>query len=492
MNGLFSNLSWKFAERLSAQIVTFVVSIILARILGPTEYGTISIVMIFITLANVFVTDGVSSALIQKQNVDDLDFSSVLLFNTILSCILYALLFFSAPLISNFFGEGYEILCPVIRVLGLRVILSSINSVQQAYVAKNMIFKKFFLATLLGTIISAFVGLFMAFKGFGIWALVGQYLTNTFIDTIVLAVSLRKWFGLKCSMSRLKILLPFGVRILGTNLLIASYQEIRSIMISKIYSSADLAFYDKAKQFPTLIITNINTSISAVLFPQLSNEQTDLEKIKSTMKNSIRFSSFIITPMMFGLAAIAYPLISVILTNDWIFAAPLMQLLCINYIFWPIHTANIQAIKATGKGKLYLRLEIIKKIIETVVLLSTIFVGVEFMIVGMCVCSLLFVFINAFPNKKNINYSIKEQMLDLLPSFSVSIIMFGIVFLIGYIPCNDILKLFLQIISGSLFYFVTMIVLKNKEMIFIKNFVLNLKKGDKYDCFSKKNKERST
>ena len=278
--GLLSNLSWKFAERITAQAVTLVVSIVLARLLDPSHYGIISLVMIYIAIANVFVSDGFGSALIQKKDADSLAFSSVLYSNFVFSILLYMLLFFSAPYISLFYGNEYELLTPVLRVLGLRLILSSINSVQQAYVSKHMIFKKFFWATLFGTLLSAAVGISMACLGFGVWALVAQYMTNTTVDTIVLAVSLKKKPKAMFSWSRLRKLIPFGSRILATNLLIQGYQELRALIIGKVYSSSDLAYYDKGKQFPSIIITNINTSIAAVLFPKMSSQQDDIQKVK--------------------------------------------------------------------------------------------------------------------------------------------------------------------------------------------------------------------
>lgn len=267
---VIKNMSWKFAERITAQIVTFIVSIVLARILEPSDYGVISLVTVFITIANVFVSDGLGSALIQKKEVDLLDFSSALYFNVAFSSLLYAILFAVAPFISKFFGNGYEILSPILRVLGLRIIIAAINSIQQAYVSREMIFEKFFFATFFGTIVSAIVGILMAYFGYGAWALVGQYLTNTTIDTIVLAIVLNKKPAIAFSIKRVRALFNYGIKILGSGLLIAVYTEVRSFIIGKVYSSSDLAYYDKARQFPNLIVNNVVSTISAVLFPKMS------------------------------------------------------------------------------------------------------------------------------------------------------------------------------------------------------------------------------
>lgn len=469
-NGLINNLAWKFAERISAQFITFVVSIILARKLDPSHYGTVALVTIFITIANVFVSDGFGSALIQKKDADKLDFSSVLFFNIGFSIVLYLVLFLCAPFISRFYGDGYEILTPVLRVLGLRLIPAGINSVQQAYVSKNMIFKKFFLATLFGTALSGIVGISMAYAGFGVWALVAQYLTNTTVDTIVLGLSIGNIYCLKFSFVRLKGLLGFGSRVLASGLLIVGYQELRAIIIGKLYSSQDLAFYEKGRSFPNLIITNINTSIGAVLFPKMSSEQDNTGRIKTTTRNSIRFSAYVMTPLMVGLAAVATPLIRLLLTEKWLPCVPLLQLFCIVYLFQPIHTANMQAIKAVGRSDIMLRLEMAKKAIELLSIAVTMWFGVPAIVVGMAVCATLFTVFNAYPNIKLIDYTFKEQLMDILPSISMSTIMFVIVSVLQYLPINDLPLLILQIFTGAIVYIVLSAMTKNKEF----NYLLHL------------------
>ena len=477
--GLLSNLSWKFAERITAQAVTLVVSIVLARLLDPSHYGIISLVMIYIAIANVFVSDGFGSALIQKKDADSLDFSSVLYFNFVFSILLYMLLFFSAPYISLFYGNEYELLTPVLRVLGLRLILSSINSVQQAYVSKHMIFKKFFWATLFGTLLSAAVGISMACLGFGVWALVAQYMTNTTVDTIVLAVSLKKKPKAMFSWSRLRKLIPFGSRILATNLLIQGYQELRALIIGKVYSSSDLAYYDKGKQFPSIIITNINTSIAAVLFPKMSSQQDDIQKVKMTAKKSIRFGSYLMCPMMLGMAAVAKQMVLVLLTAKWLPCVPLLQLLCINSFCLPLHTANMQAIKAVGRSDITFKLELIKKAIELVVLLCVMRISVAAIVVGMASCSIAFVFLNAWPNKKLIQYSIWEQVKDIAPGVLLSIVMASVIVLLGKLQINSLLLLLLQLFAGGSVYLFLSILTKNPEFIYIKNLILKNKSGIK-------------
>lgn len=478
--GVLENISWRFAERITAQLVTTVVSIVLARLLDPSHYGLISIVTIFITIANVFVSDGFGSALIQKKDADALDFSSVLYFNFFFSIILYLILYLIAPLISAFFGNGYEQLTPVLRVLGLRVILSAINSVQQAYVSRKMIFRKFFGATLTGTIISAIVGIYMAYAGFGVWALVAQYLTNTTVDTILLALSLRVKPLLKFSFKRLRNLVGFGARVLGLNLLITAYQEIRAILIGKFYTSEDLAYYNKSTQFPSLLITNINVSISSVLFPKFSQFQDDSEKMKQLAKTSIATSFYVVAPLLLGLAAVSGTFIPVVLTEKWNACIPYLRLMCFNSLFYTVNSTNMQIVKAKGRSDISLKMEIVKKIIECGVLIAVFRYGIIYIVIGMVFTSTAFTIINCIPTEKLIGYSFGEQMKDILPTLLMSGAMYLIVYLIGRIHINQVVLLLIQVLVGGLFYIGVSILTHNREFRLIRSILSKyLRRGEK-------------
>lgn len=469
--GIISNLAWKFGERITAQVVTLIVTIILARLLEPEHYGVIAIVMVFISIANVFVLDGLGNSLIQKKDVDELDYSTVLVANLVMTFVLYILLYFSAPFISSFYGEGYEILTPVLRVLSFRIILSGINSVQQAYVAKKMIFQKFFWATLFGTVFSAIAGIVVAYKGGGVWALVVQYLSNTTIDTLVLFISINKYPGLRFSFKRFRTLFAYGIRILGTGLLIHLFVEMRALIIGKIYSRSELAYYDKGKLFPNVLVANISTSIAAVLFPKLANEQNDRARIKKITQYSVRFSSYLMSPIMLGFAAVAYPFVRFVLTEKWLPSVPLMRLFCIVFLFNPIHTSNSQAIKAIGRSDVYLKLEIIKKSIELVTLIITMNISVQAIVIGMAICTTGFTFVNAYPNKKFIDYSYKEQMLDIIPNILMGVIMSVIVYLVGMIQLDYRLLLLIQIIVGVALYIGMSYFTGNPEYKYIINYL---------------------
>ena len=299
---------WRFAERCGAQLVSFIVSIVLARLLVPEDYGTIALVTVFTVILQVFVDSGLGTALIQKKDADDLDFSSVFYFNFVVCLVLYAGMFMAAPYIAKFYDDIS--LTPVIRVLSLTIVISGVKGIQQAYVSRNMLFKKFFFSTIGGTIFSAFLGIGMAYVGFGVWALVAQQLSNTMIDTLILWITV-KWRPKKMfSWQRLKELLAFGWKLLVSALLDTGYNNLRNLIIGKMYSPTDLAFYNQGDKFPKIIITNINTSIDSVLLPTMSNSQDDRERIKQMTRRAIKTSTYVMAPLMMGLAFCAEPIVS--------------------------------------------------------------------------------------------------------------------------------------------------------------------------------------
>lgn len=473
MASTLKNLGWKFMERMSAQLVQLIVLIALARILSPSDFGTVAMVTIFIIFANVLIEGGFSSALIQKKDADDVDFSTVFYFSLVFSILLYAILYFSAPSISAFYGVGYQILTPVLRVLGLQVIIFAVNSVQQAYVQRQMMFKNFFWATLVGTITSAFIGLFMAYSGYGIWSIVGQQLTASVINTLTLYYVTRKLPILAFSLEKLKSLFNYGVKLLGASLLVTGFQELRTLIIGKLYTAQDLAFFDRGKQFPSLIVTNINSSIGAVLFPKMAKEQDSIEQIKNTSRISIRFSSYIMCPIMCGLASVSEPFVRIVLTEKWIDCVPLMQWFCIVYFFMPIHTANMQALKAIGRSDTYFKLELVKKIIELVSLFVVVWISIDAIVINMAILTTLFTAVNAYPNYNLIKYSYKEQIADILPATTMSMIMLIVILTFNhFVVLKDWTILFVDIIIGLVLYFGLSVLMNNQEFKYIINSII--------------------
>ena len=447
---VISGFFWRFLERCGAQGVTFVVSIVLARILDPSVYGTIALVTVFTTIMQVFVDSGMANALIHKKDADDLDFSSVFYFNITVCTLLYCIMFLSAPLIAKFYHLPE--LTALVRVLSLILIISGVKNVQQAYVSRNMLFKRFFFATLGGTIGAAVIGITMAYHGFGVWAVVAQMLFNATIDTIILWITV-KWRPKKMfSLERLKGLFSYGWKLLVSALIDTVDKELRQLVIGKIYTTEDLAQYNRGHEFPKVIVSNINTSIDSVLFPTMSKAQDDPAAVKSMTRRAIKTSTYIMMPMMVGLAVCATPLISLILTEKWLPCVFFLRIFCFTYAFYPIHTSNLNAIKALGRSDLFLKLEIVKKAVGLIALLSTMFISVEAMAYSSLVTSVLCQFINSYPNKKLMNYSYLEQLRDMFPQISLSLLMGAIVYMVQFLHFGNLITLLLQVPLGIVIY----------------------------------------
>lgn len=471
---VFSNFIWRFAERCGAQLVTFIVSIVLARILTPSDYGTIALVTVFTTILQVFIDSGLSTALIQKKDADDLDFSSVFYFNFVICIILYLIMFVSAPFIADFYKDSS--LVSIVRVISLTLIISGVKGVQQSYVSRHMLFKRFFFSTLGGTIFSAVLGIIMAYAGFGVWAIVFQQLSNNAIDTLILWITV-KWRPIKkFSWSRLKNLLSFGWKMLASSLLDTVYNNLRNMIIGKLYTSADLAFYNQGDKFPKLIVTNINTSIDSVLLPTMSNEQDNHVRVKDMTRRAIKISTYIMAPLMIGLAFCAKPIVQIVLTDKWLPCVPYLQIFCISYLFWPIHTANLNAIKAMGRSDLLLKLEVIKKFMGMILLLITMNISVMAMAYSLLISGLISQVINSWPNRYLLKYSYIDQIKDILPNIVMALIMGGFVYFISYLNLPILVSLVVQILSGGIIYLMLSILTKNDSFIYLIN-ILKSRKG---------------
>lgn len=468
------NFVWRFAERCGAQIVTFVVSIVLARLLTPEDYGIIALVTIFTTILQVFVDSGLGTALIQKKEVDDLDFSSVFYFNFLVCIILYIGMFIAAPYIADFYDNSS--LVAAIRVISLTIVVSGVRGIQQAYVSRNMLFKRFFFSTIGGTIFSAIIGIILAYYGYGVWALVAQQLSNTAIDTIILWLTV-KWRPKKMfSWRRLKSLLSFGWKLLVSALLETCYNNLRNLIIGKMYSTADLAYYNQGEKFPKVIVTNINTSIDSVLFPAMSNFQDDKERIKQMTRKAIKTSTYIMAPLMMELAFCAEPIVSLVMTDKWLFCVPFLRIFCITYMFWPIHTANLNAINSIGRSDWYLKLEIVKKIVGMSILVSTMWYGVMAMTYSLLLSSLLSQIINSWPNRKLLGYGYLEQVRDFAPAILLAVGMGICVYFIGLIPIQPIIRLFIQIVLGAVIYIGASAIFRFEEFEYLWGIVKSFTK----------------
>lgn len=466
---VINSLLWKFAERIGTQLITFVLSIILARLLSPSDYGAIAIVLVFISIADVFIDAGFGSALIQKKDADNLDFSSVFYFNVLFSIFIYVIIYILSPYIVNFYDM--PILQPILQVLALRIPFAAINSVQQAYVSRNMQFKKFFYSTLSGTVVSAIIGIIMAYNDCGIWSLVGQYLSSVVVNTFVLFKTINWRPQLIFSLHRLRSLFSYGWKILFSGLLDTGYNSLNGLLIGKFYTPADLAFFETGKKFPIVIVININSSINSVLFPALASAQDEPERIKAYTRKALQISSYIMLPMMLGIVACADNIVSLLLTDKWLSAVPYLQIFCITYGLWPIHTANIQAINAMGRSDIFLKIEILKKFIGIIALFIAINYGIIAVAMSYMIVGVISTFINAYPNKFLLKYTYFEQIQDIFPSIFLSIIMFVCVKVFAVSFSSPLIEILLKVIIGLVVYLVLSIITKNETCKYLVKII---------------------
>ena len=469
---VISNLIWRFMERCGSQVISFVVSVVLARLLAPELYGSIALVTVITSVLQVFVDSGMANALIQKKDTDDLDYSSVFYFNLVFCLLLYIGLFFTAPLISRLYKDMS--LVPVIRVLGLTLVVSGVKNVQQAYVSKTMQFRRFFFATLGGTVFSAVVGIGMAYGGYGVWALVMQQLLNAAVNTAILWGTVGWKPKRMFSFRRLAGLISFGWKLLVSALLDTVYNKLYQLVVGVVYSSADLAYYNKADQLPVLVVENINSSIDSVLLPVLSAQQDKREQVREMTRRAIKMSTYVMMPMMAGLAACAEPLVRLLLTEKWLPCVPYMQIFCVCYAFYPLHTANLNAIKAMGRSDMFLILEVIKKAIGLLALVITMRMGVLYMALSRIFTGVLAQIINAWPNSRLLNYSYPQQLRDMLPAIALSAVMGLLVYTLNFLGLGDFVTLVLQVLAGVGIYVLGSLLFKLDSFRYILSILKNL------------------
>lgn len=468
-NKVIINFLWQLAERVGAQLVGVIVSIILARLLMPEDYGTIALMNVFISILNIFVNGGLGSGLVQKKDADDLDFSSFFYVNTLFCGVLYLVLFFVAPFVANFYSNPQMIW--LMRVLGLNFLISGLKSIQVSYVSRNMLFKKFFWATLGGTVLAAVVGIYMAQQGYGAWALVVQSVLNNAIDTVILWITVKWRPKLMFSFQRLRFLLSYGSKLLFSHVIDVLYDNLWSLIIGKIYSSSDLAYYNRGRNWPNLIVENTNSSITSVLLPSMSKEQDDLIRLKAMTRRAIKTSTYIMAPMLLGLAFIGEPLVRLLLTERWMRSIFYMRIFCVTFVFYPIHTANLTAIKAMGRSDIYLKLEIIKKMVGLLALVVSAPISVRAMGYSLLFTSLASQIINSWPNKKLLNYGYLEQLKDILPGILLAVVMGCCIYPIQWLGLPDVVTLLIQVPLGAVIYIGASALLKLESFTYLWGIV---------------------
>lgn len=464
-------MTWKLMERFGVQGTQFLLQLILARLLDPAHYGVLSLMIVFTSLANVFVQHGLNTALIQNKDVKKEDYSSVFWVVFGIAGVLYLILYCTAPYIAAFYKMP-EMISPL-RVLSLMLFPGAFNSIQLAKVSREMDFKKVFFSNIGGIAVAGVCGIILAYMGAGLWALVAQNLLNSMISCIVMLFTVRWIPRFYCDFKRVKVLFSFGWKLLASQLLNTLYQDLRSLVVGKKYSSDTLGYYNRGKHFPHFLINAINGTVQSVMLPAMSAEQERKDRVKAMMRKSITLSAYIIFPMMAGLAGVAAPLVKLLLTDKWLPCVPYMQIYCFTFAFYPVHSCNLQAMNAMGRSDLFLKLEIIKKSYGLIALLIAVFFFDSPLAIAMTgvFTTVISCFVNASPNKKLISYSYLEQMKDVLPFLVASLMMLAAVLAVGLLPLSPILTLMIQILVGVVVYVTISVVAKFEPFLMLWGMV---------------------
>lgn len=467
---VFSGFFWQLGQKLLGQVINFGVSVILARLLMPEEFGIIALSSMFMLLVNVVLSGGLHLALVQKKDADETDFSTIYVAGLVFALIFYAIIFLSAPYVAIAFGNGLA--CPVLRVLGLNTIIGSLSGVQGAYISRNLQFKKFFYVSLTGQILSAMVGVGMAYTNFGVWALVGQSMTSTICSTIALSVVVPWHPQLKFSWRRFKQMYTFAWRQMVATIIGTISNQMRGYAIGIKYSAADLAYYNRGDGIPMMLYSQIFLTVKSVFMPAMARLQDDTVAVKNGLSRTMKLSSYALTPALLGLAAMSSNLVLVLYTDKWVPAVPFMQLICVMYCFLLLGNMNVEALTAMGRTDIVMKLETGKSIAMLSILAVTVFIGPLAICVGQTLYSIGACIFNMIPNKRVLNYPINLQFKDVGNNIVMSLVMAIVVYLVGCLPINIYILVVLQIIVGVIFYWVMSIASNNENYYYIKDLAI--------------------
>lgn len=464
-NKTVKGVVWSSVERFSVQGVQFLVMLVIARILSPTDLGLVGMLAIFLAVAQSLIDSGFSQALIRKQDRTDVDNSTVFYFNIAVSFLLYVLLYAVAPWVAEFYDESQ--LCRLMRVLCLVVVINSFAVVQRANFTASIDFKTQAKASFTAALLSGGVGIWLAVRGYGVWTLVWQQLLNAAINTLLLWVFSRWRPILQYSWRSFRELFAFGSKLMVSGLLDTLYRNMYSLVIGKVFSPQSLGHYTQAKNFTQLPSSNITGILQRVTYPVLCTLQDDDERLRKNYRQLLRLSAFIVFPLMCGLAGVARPLVTLLLGEKWAFAATLIVPLCLSEMWYPIHAINLNLLQVKGRSDLFLRLEIIKKIVGVAVLACSIPFGLMAMCYSGIFTSLLCLFINTYYTGKLIQVGFVMQMKDLSATFILSILMFLLMKTITVLSSTLWIQLIISLILGICFYLTAVHILKLEESLFL-------------------------
>jgi len=478
-NQTISGLFWTFSDLIMNQGIQFVIQIILARLLSPEDFGLIAMITVVISISNSIMDSGFGNALIREKNVTQKDYSTVFNFNLVTSIIIYIIIFFLAPTISRFYVE--ERLIKILRVLSISIIINSFGLVQRTILTKKIDFKTQTKINVVASISSGVIGIILASLGFGVWSLVIRTIFMNLVQSVMLFISNRWIPSLEFDINSFKKYFKFGWKLLISGLINTIYNNLYYLIIGRGFSASILGYYTNASKLKDTVTQSITSAIQKVTYPVLSNMNTDDIQLKFSYKKILKNAAFIIFPIMIGLASVANPLISVLLGERWIPSIVYFQILCLEGMLYPIHAINLNVLQVKGRSDLFLKLEIIKKVIAVVVIgiVLILKLGIIYLLLGAVLNSYISYFINTYYTKDLIHYSINEQIKDLMPSFILSVLMGLISYCIGIIiPFSKTFLLLIQIIVGVTAYILLNKIVKSEELYSIYNTIkcfLNIK-----------------
>ena len=463
---------WSFVENIFNLGITFLVGIVLARLLSPEEYGLIGIITIFISIFNSIVDSGFSNALIRKNDADDLDYNTIYISNLIISLILFVVLWLIAPAISDFFNNAQ--LVQLTRVMGIIIVINAFSIIQRTILVKKIDFKTQAKVSLIASIASGAVGIGMALMGYGIWALVGQQISRQLLNSILLWVW-GQWRPQKqFSFARFKELFSFGWKLLASGLIDTTWKEVYQIVIGKVYSPSILGQYTRAQQFASICSSNLTFVVQRVSFPALSQIQDDKLRLKLAYKRIIKVTMLVSFVLMLGMVGSAKSMILFLVGDQWLPCVPYLQIICFNMMLYPLHAINLNMLQVQGRSDLFLKLEIIKKMIAVVPILLGIFINIYWMLIGSVITGFISYWLNAAYSGPFLNYSSKEQVLDILPSFCVAFVMMLVVFAMSFIPISAYILFPLQVLVGAIVSVGLCKIIGLSEYIELKDIVIPL------------------
>ena len=463
-NKTISGVIWKAMESGGNQLVKLVISVVLARLLDPQNYKTLTLMLIIVDFADTIVKRGFVTSLVQHKDADNTDFSSVLWLMLALAGIFYAAFYFGAPVLAkvNTQVSTDPLFVPALRVIALSLFFGAFNSIQGAIIQRKLEFRLFCISTLFTTLISGAIGIYMAYRGYGIWALVAQQIIGSFSNVIILWFLDRWKPAFVFSFEKAKSHFAFGWKLLLSSLLDKGYNSISSLIIYARFADASLAFYGRGKQYAGMISENLNSVALSVLFPAYARHQDDMGRVREMVRKTNRTTSLMIVPMMVGLAAVATPFVHILLTDKWLPTVPYLQMMCIAYVFYPMEATDLQALLALGRSDIYLKTEIIKKVFGLSALAVSVFyfqtaIAISWSYVITCVFSMIVTMVYM---KKLFAYRWRDQIWDMMPPVLLSAVMWGAVYAVSLLSIPELPRLILQVVCGIAVYLGLAVLLK--------------------------------